>query len=213
MSGFPVWYSMLVALPAILIGLTIHEYMHARVALALGDPTAKNAGRVTLNPIKHLDPIGSIVFLVTQFIGWAKPVPVNSANFANPRVDGAWVSIAGPLANLGAAFAFAMFWRFLAPEAVNGSLELYFWQVIQMIVVINLVLMMFNLLPIPPLDGSHMVPLFLKGSALQTWYRIEPYGIFVLIGIILLARPLLFEPIRAVVNFFTSLFGVPEIGL
>ncbi len=216
MDGLEVWRRVLIALPGILIGLTVHEYMHARVAYALGDPTAKNAGRLTLNPIKHLDPIGSLVFLVTatrgMAFGWAKPVPINSSNFSNPRVDSVWVSLAGPLANLGVAFVFAMFWRFFAPETVGSDLELLFWQAFRMIVVINLVLMVFNLLPIPPLDGSHIVPLFLSRSAVQKWYKYEQYGIFVLLGVFFLAPGLISGPIRAVINFLTGLFGTPELG-
>jgi len=148
----------------LILSATIHEYMHGFVADQLGDPTAKNAGRLTLNPIKHLDPIGSVIlpFILvitgSPFVfGWAKPVPYNPNNLNDRKYGDAKVAAAGPLANLSMAIIFSIMFRFLDPLSM-------FAQLVSVIIVVNLVLMIFNLVPIPPLDGSKILATFLPSK-------------------------------------------------
>ncbi|MBN2035715.1 MAG: site-2 protease family protein [Chitinispirillaceae bacterium] len=143
-------------IPVILLALTIHEYAHGYVAWRLGDPTAKNAGRLTFNPIAHLDVFGTIMLMFGPF-GWAKPVPVNGYNFANPKRDSLWVSLAGPASNIIAAVVFGYTYRMLgalAPEAFANPQVLIFFQ---LAILINIGIAFFNLIPVPPLDGSHIL--------------------------------------------------------
>jgi len=146
---------------ALIMSATFHEYMHGFAANQLGDPTAKNAGRLSLNPIKHLDLVGSVLipfFLVIMhspfLFGWAKPVPYNPNNLRDKKWGDAIVSVAGPLGNLILALLFAIFLRFISPASPLTEL-------IAQVILINLVLMIFNLMPIPPLDGSKILASFL----------------------------------------------------
>ncbi len=145
----------------LIMSATIHEYMHGFAANQLGDPTAKNMGRLTLNPIKHLDLFGSVLlplsllFIGSPFLfGWAKPVPYNPNNLRDRKYGDAKVAIAGPLANLVVAILFAILFRYLDPSTMFSYL-------ISEIIIINLILMVFNLVPIPPLDGSKVLAVFL----------------------------------------------------
>lgn len=170
--------------PPLLLALTLHEYAHGYVAYRLGDPTAKNAGRLTLNPISHLDPIGTIAFFFIKF-GWAKPVPVNPAYFRNPRRDMLWVALAGPITNLVLAVASAIILKALivvmsnvhVPESI--LLPIYFMLVSS--VWINLVLCIFNFLPIPPLDGSRILTGLLPEDMARTYASFERYGFIVIL--------------------------------
>ncbi len=149
-------------LVALLITFTVHEASHALVAYYLGDPTAKLKGRLTLNPIAHLDPVGSLIFLVTQRIGWGKPVPVNPANFKHPVRDSALTALAGPFSNFVLAFVVALPWKYLGdymPDAVLLLLQMTFHT--------SIFLGLFNLFPFPPLDGSKILGLFIP----KRWYR------------------------------------------
>lgn len=146
----------------LILSATIHEYMHGFAAYQLGDPTAKNAGRLTLNPIKHLDLFGSVILplsllmLGSSFLfGWAKPVPYNPNNLQDRKYGDAKVSAAGPLANLAMAILFAVVFRFIN----QGTMFAY---LVSEIIIINLILMVFNLVPIPPLDGSKILACFLS---------------------------------------------------
>jgi Zn-dependent protease len=146
---------------ALIMSATFHEYMHGFAANQLGDPTAKNAGRLSLNPIKHLDLVGSVLiplFLVLTnspfLFGWAKPVPYNPNNLRNKKWGDAIVSVAGPLGNLILALLFALVMHFILPTSPLA-------QLIAQVILINLVLMIFNLMPIPPLDGSKILASFL----------------------------------------------------
>ena len=148
----------------LIMSATIHEYMHGFVANQLGDPTAKNAGRLTLNPIKHLDLFGSILIPLTLLVsgshflfGWAKPVPYNPNNLSDRKYGDAKVAVAGPLANLFMAVVFSIVFRFLDPSTIFAYL-------VSEIVIINLILMIFNLVPIPPLDGSKILAVFLPSN-------------------------------------------------
>jgi len=170
----------------LLFSVILHEIAHGYVALSLGDPTAKNAGRLTLNPIPHIDPIGSLLmpFLLTALqspflFGWAKPVPVNPFNLRDQKYGSAKVSIAGPLANFGIAIVFGLLLRFFtAPLAQSfpSLLPLLFG-----IVQLNLVLAIFNLIPIPPLDGSHILFDFLPKSFYGVQKFLTQYGVFILL--------------------------------
>lgn len=148
--------SKLLFLPGILLGISIHEFSHGYAAYKMGDNTAQLQGRLTLNPMKHLDPMGFMCLLLFGF-GWAKPVMINSRNFKNPRRDDAIVSLAGPLANFFVAFLFTFFMKLaytFLPYTLLGQIV---FEVLRSTVHINLVLMVFNLLPIPPLDGHHIL--------------------------------------------------------
>ena len=169
----------IVKIPVLLFAITIHEYAHGRAALWLGDPTAKRMGRLTLNPLPHIDPMGAICLFLFHF-GWAKPVPIDTRYFKNTRKDIIITSLAGPLANLCTAFAVGMLIRYLYLP----------WEIYQMVLVyllfMNLGLGLFNLLPLPPLDGSHILENILSPTAAQKFREFSRYGPFILIGIILL---------------------------
>ena len=173
----------------ILVAVTFHELAHGLVAYKLGDSTAKDAGRLTLNPIAHLDLFGSLVFIITGVIGWAKPVPVTPRNLKNPRKDMIWVALAGPVANILIAILLAMAYRMLMHVSLNGFFnERILSPVEQMLikgVVINVGLAIFNVLPIPPLDGSKILMGLLPLKQAIAYSSIEPYGIFILLVFIL----------------------------
>ncbi|MFH1776231.1 MAG: site-2 protease family protein [Candidatus Omnitrophota bacterium] len=177
-------------LPAFLTAVVIHEYAHGWIAYKLGDNTAKDSGRLTLNPLSHIDPIGTVVlplFLILTrspiVFGWAKPVPVNIYNLRNPKRDMIWVGLAGPLANFLGVFIFYNFFRLqIFPEF---SAAAYF---LETAVVINLILGIFNLIPMPPLDGSKIVIGLLPRRLAYNYSRIEPYGVVILILLLLLLQ-------------------------
>jgi len=170
---------LVLTIPAILLAITFHEVAHGVVADKLGDPTARLAGRLTLNPLAHLDPIGALMFIVAKF-GWAKPVPVNPHNLRHPLRDMVWVAAAGPTANLLLAAASLLTFRWSAgldfPMVTVPLREVARWSYI-----INLNLAAFNLIPIPPLDGSQILKGFLPRRALVSYERFEPYGFIVLV--------------------------------
>lgn len=175
--------------PGLLFSLTIHEFAHARMALAFGDATALHMGRVTLNPLKHLDPIGTIMIFLIGF-GWAKPVPVNPHNL-RPRKQGSIaVSLAGPGSNLLFALTLGIVFRILfVYEVFEGNAGSYVGLIILSTLGINLVLCVFNLIPLFPLDGHHIVRELLPGdrqSAFMLW-QIR-YGQFVLLALLLVPR-------------------------
>jgi Zn-dependent protease len=169
----------IVRIPVLLFAITIHEYAHGRAALRLGDPTAKYMGRLSLNPLPHIDPFGAICLFLFNF-GWAKPVPVNPRYFRNIRRDTVIMSLWGPLANITAAFLAGIVIRYLL-----FPWELYLKTLLYLILM-NLGLGLFNLLPIPPLDGSHILENLLPPSAAQKYREFGRYGPIVLIGIIML---------------------------
>jgi len=158
-SGIEDWlYRLIISAPVFLLAIVLHELAHGWVAYRLGDDTAKRAGRLTLSPIAHLDPVGSVVFVLSSLagmgLGWAKPVPVMVERLRNPRRDEMLVTLAGPLANLLQAVAWAVLLR-LALRMTGGlgpALAVFCYLGLS----INLLLLIFNLLPIPPLDGSHV---------------------------------------------------------
>lgn len=172
---------MLYRIPALLIALTIHEYAHARVAVALGDPTPKVLGRVTLNPLSHLDPVGLIMLWLVQF-GWAKPVPINPNNFADWKRGTRLVSLAGPVANILLSLVMAiLFTALIKMGVIDGNHWLA--NVIRLTYVYNIIFAVFNMFPIPPLDGSKVVSSFLPNEMAWRYESIERYGIFIILAL------------------------------
>jgi len=169
--------TLLVLLPAVVVATTFHEYAHALVADRLGDPTPRRLGRLSLNPLVHLDVLGTLFFVLFRF-GWAKPVPVDPRNFANPRQGMLQVALAGPLANITIAFAIGLL---LKSQRVADTP----WAAAaDMLVLINLVLAVFNLIPIPPLDGSRILESLLTGEQARAYARIQPYGTVLILGLL-----------------------------
>ena len=197
----------------LVFAITMHEMAHGWVANKLGDPTAKMLGRVTLNPVKHIDPLGTLLvpalmYWFSGFIfGWAKPVPVTYENLRHKRRDPALVALAGPGANLLMAAIWAL--------VVKLALFLGNPMLAQMGVVgifINLILMVLNLIPLPPLDGSRVLGSLVGGKLEYFFWRIEPYGLFILL--FLLVTGILFFVIRPIFIFFlfsiVTLFDLPS---
>lgn len=201
----------------VIFAITLHEYAHGWVASRLGDSTAKFLGRLSLNPIRHIDPIGTllipgllILFKMNFIFGWAKPVPVNWNNLRNPRRDVALVALAGPVSNL----IMATIWAFIAKLGLMMGDMAFMAPVVYMGaagIMINTILMILNILPIPPLDGSRVVSSFLPPKMAWRYNLLEPYGFIILI--VLLATGLLsyilFHPYVWTVTTFQSLFGIP----
>jgi len=170
----------------VLFAITVHEAAHGYVARMFGDNTAYVLGRVTLNPVKHIDPLGTIVVpigmvLLTGFMfGWAKPVPVDWGSLRKPKRDMIWVAAAGPAANLAMAILWALFFRLLLGLGIQ---EPYFLRVAEAGIGVNLIFMALNLLPIPPLDGGRVVSGLLPTRMSIAYSRIEPYGLFILLAL------------------------------
>ena len=185
-------------LPVMLLSLTLHERGHAFAAYKCGDPTARNLGRMTLNPFAHIDPIGLLMILLVGF-GWAKPVPVNSRNYRNYKAGEAIVSLAGVTMNLLLAIVFSglyvLFGWMLGRYGYDWLNSEILWTVLVYGIALNITLMLFNLLPIYPLDGYHIFELlFGKHLPLKAMLFLRRYGSFILIGILLLMRFLHFHP-------------------
>ena len=191
--------------PPVLLAITLHEAAHGYVARYFGDATAAEAGRISLNPLRHIDPVGTILvpgvlyFLSSGLLfGWAKPVPVNFARLRNPKVNMFWVALAGPLANLvmGAAWAIVLALAYRTQQSIDTPLAYMAVAGIS----INAVLFVFNLLPLPPLDGGRIVTSLLPLPTAIKFARIEPYGIFIVLALLMLGwlPVLLDEPVRIV---------------
>lgn len=200
-----------VAVMATVIAITLHEAAHGYAALWLGDPTAKLMGRLSLNPIRHVDPVGTLlvpgILLVTQLLtigrvdmmfGWAKPVPVDIRNLRNPRSGMMWVAIAGPAMNFVLAFIAALL---LHPAGLlEGSLSAdsmaLVYRFLGLSILANLVLGLFNLFPVPPLDGGRIMVGLLPYRAALGYARLEPAGLFIVLGILFLLPALIpaFQP-------------------
>jgi len=185
-------------LPGILLGLTIHEYSHALSAYYMGDNTAKYYGRLSLNPLKHIDPVGFLMLLFAGF-GWAKPVPINPDNFKNRKLGYFIVSVCGPLSNFIFAIVLAFILGFQITLGNNRIIE----QIIFFAININIVLGVFNLFPIPPLDGSKMLLLVLPESMERNYYKIQRYShvlLFILLYLGVISK-VLFPIVRFILNY------------
>lgn len=168
-----------IILPTVLIALTGHECAHGFVSTKLGDPTPKNEGRLSLNPLKHLDPLGAILMIVTGF-GWAKPVSVNPMYYKNRKKGMALVAAAGPLANLLMAFAGMLLGMFFLKLSGNTGAAYWVGTITSIFVQTNLSFMIFNLIPIPPLDGAKILGMFLPNGAYYKMLEYERYAIIVI---------------------------------
>ena len=204
MFDLPSLRSIALMLPAIVLGLTFHEYAHGLAAYKLGDNTARSQGRLTINPAAHVDPVGLILLFLAGF-GWAKPVPINPLNFKGDMRRGVLlVSLAGPATNMLLAIAAAVIYRVL-----SGLQLPYFTEIIFYIIYINVVLAVFNLIPVPPLDGSKILAGLLPGR--QEWlHQLEAYGMIILIVLIFSgAIGFIFNIfVRPLVNILLSLAGI-----
>ena len=201
-------------LPILLLSVILHEMAHGWMALKLGDPTARDLGRLTLNPIPHIDPIGSILVPAlslfaagTIFIAWAKPVPINPANFRNLRRDDILVSVVGPLSNLVVAVFCALFYGIVItitgsvntmPDGVEREVTLFLLKMFSVGITLNIFLAVFNLLPIPPLDGSHVVASLLPPALGVRYRQIGFAGIILLL--LIMRVPFVHEAISSVVE-------------
>ena len=189
-------------IPVLLFALVFHEFSHGWVANKLGDPTAKYSGRLTLNPIAHLDMMGSLMILFVGF-GWAKPVPVDSRYLANPRTDMMKIAFAGPASNLLLAFIAGTFIRFTGNLGPLSSMLMMFTQ-------INIMLAVFNMIPIPPLDGSQIFSGLMVRKNPDLVLKLQIYGPQILFGLILFGMLTRISPIwwlmSPFVNFFMLLF-------
>ena len=212
-----------IAIVPLIFAITLHEAAHGFVANRYGDKTALMLGRVTLNPGKHIDPIGTVIvpFLMLLFggfiFGWAKPVPVVRQNLDNPRRDMAIVAMAGPASN----FVMALFWAIIGKISMIIFTGEIFSQTVRTVatfihysclfgVFINCVLLVLNLLPLPPLDGSRVVSSMLPPQAAEMYERIEPYGIWILLFLILtrVLQFVILPPILALNAFIKTVFGI-----
>ena len=205
--------TLLLLAPPILLALTFHEYAHAFVAHRYGDYTAKQSGRLTLNPLRHLDPLGTIMIFLVHF-GWAKPVPVNPHRLKNPKKDMLWISAAGPLANMVLALVSGILLRLIFTTVENPdqySITGLLTFMVIMSLQINLALAIFNVLPIAPLDGSKILFGLLPSKHEGKIYFLERYGPFILIGLIVFGKftgvSILGGLIWPFVGFFSKIFA------
>ncbi len=208
----------------LLLSLTVHEAAHAWTSNRYGDPTAKAMGRVSLNPLAHIDIIGTVIFPIMQLlyhiplIGWAKPVPVNPFNLRNPRKDNLWISFSGPLSNFALGTLFFIFAVILvrsgilhlhsditAIEKMVGTFILYG-------IIINFMLGVFNLIPVPPLDGGGVLMGMLSEDAARSFEKIAPYGFIILLALLFLGiLKYIFFPVLLFLNIMVNIFGIEVI--
>lgn len=191
-----IFLGLLFTIGTLAISISFHEAAHAWVALKLGDPTAKHLGRVSLNPFDHIDPIGTVIlpiFLIISGLpvfGWAKPTPFNPWNLQNPKRDSALISLAGPLSNLAIAIVIGLLFRVFHLQLLLGIIQL------------NLVLAIFNLIPIHPLDGFKVVGGLLPKNLYYEWIKLERYGTLILLALIFFGGQFLSFLITPPLNFF-----------
>ncbi len=212
MSSIPdIAYTIAVWTIPILFAITLHEAAHGWVANKLGDPTAKNLGRITLNPIKHIDPVGTIVvplFLATVspfVMGWAKPVPVEPRYFKSPLLDMALVAVAGPASNFFMACLWAMFIQLAFLSLEQSQLLSFLAEMGEKGIIINIVLMVLNLLPIPPLDGGRVVAGILPPKLAIPFMQLERFGMIIIL--LLLVSGILGKVMWPVVVHFVNIIG------
>ncbi|WP_182187896.1 site-2 protease family protein [Pectinatus frisingensis] len=191
---------MIFGIPGLIIALTVHEYAHARAAVYCGDFTPRLQGRLTLNPIAHIDPWGLITLFFFRF-GWARPVMINPRNFKKPRRDDILVSLAGPASNIISAVLAAILWVFIYKL---GYMQHWVNQVLWMIIIYNVNFAVFNMLPIPPLDGSRIVMNILPYNMARQYAQIERYSLFIFLIFIMAAN-------TPILGSFLNIFIIPII--
>lgn len=211
MKEFLLW------LPGILYAMTIHEFFHGYTALRFGDPTPKLSGRLTLNPLKHIDWFGFIALIIAH-IGWAKPVPVNPYYFRNPKRDMGIVALAGPLSNIGSAIIIGIILRFLYPLMISNPVTRILFLMLLFTVMVNLFFAFFNLIPLHPLDGSHILESLLPPEYAMRYREIARYSPFILLGIIFVSYmipglnilyPIVFLPSKIIMNLVLGNIPLP----
>jgi Zn-dependent protease len=191
---------LLLMIPGLLVAVTIHEVAHGWVADRLGDPTARLAGRLTLNPLPHIDPFGALAFIVAGF-GWARPVPVNARNLRRPVRDMACVAAAGPLSNFLMAFVGLVLTALVTQLVSNPFLARPLGGMFYTVYTFNLGLAIFNLIPLPPLDGGHFLPYFFPRRSWPLLARVEQYGPLILLLLVFSgATRYIVGPLFALVN-------------
>ena len=199
---------LIILLPILIFSLCFHEFSHGYIAYRLGDHTASRNGRLTLNPLAHLDPVGSLMILFVGF-GWAKPVPVNPVNFSNPRVDMMKVAFAGPASNILLAFSAGLIMRFINFLGIFQS-EI-FYLILYYFIFINIALAVFNLLPVAPLDGSQIFGNLIAKKNPELALKMQMYGPNILIGLILIGIITPFSILGTImmpfIKFFMFLFA------
>ncbi len=218
MDEFSIVQKIIIWAIPVIFAITVHEVAHGWVALKFGDRTAQMMGRLTLNPIKHIDPIGTIVIPAVLLVmggfvfGWAKPVPVTYQNLRSPKTDMAWVALAGPMSNL----VMAVIWACTAKMGLalyQSGTALGEPMLLMSIagVLINTMLMVLNLLPLPPLDGGRILVSLLPGPLSWQVSRIEPYGFFILVGLLYLGviSMLLMPMMSGFIGLLTMFFNLP----
>ncbi|MEK7592041.1 MAG: site-2 protease family protein [Patescibacteria group bacterium] len=210
--------SFLFSSAALVIAITIHEFAHAYAAEHLGDPTPRLMGRLTLNPLKHLDPLGTLLLIFARF-GWGKPVVYDPFNLRNPKQDSAIISLAGPVSNILLALLSSIILRIISgfsPESPSSMLTLTFSVVIisffQTLIYYNVMLAVFNLVPVHPLDGFTVVKGLLPEDQSREWAQLERYGMFFLLVLIFFPGNPLQTLISPMINFFLNLF-LPQSGI
>lgn len=198
---------LLSVLPALLC-ITFHEVSHGFVAYRLGDDTAKRSGRLSLNPVKHIDPIGLVMMAVFHF-GWAKPVPVNMRRFENPKRGMAITALAGPVSNILLSVVFLCVYGLLFNVLVNSEAGYYLLQMIYLVSYLSLAMAVFNIIPIPPMDGSKVLFAVVSDKTYVKLMRYERYGMIILL--VLVATGALGTPLSQAVNFvYDKLFVIAE---
>ena len=212
-------YKIAIMIVPLILSITLHEAAHGYVASKFGDQTARLLGRVTLNPIKHIDLFGTIIIPVimgifTNFIfGWAKPVPVNWDNLRHPRRDMALVALAGPGANVFMALCWAAFAKLMLLGFASDPSRawMFFHYMGQFGIYINILIAILNLIPIPPLDGSRVVSSLLPPHAARLYNKIEPFGIWILLGLLVIGAltVILLPPVQLAAAGLKWLFGIP----